>query len=152
VNQRPKVSVGTIAAAIVIAGVVVSAGSLFVASSNREVTRTVTQTASTGLGSIMLYKVIFNETGINCGWGNGSSYVSRWYVTLGNVTIVQPSNATLPFPDPNLTIYGDYGMISKIIFTVPDGSYLYYGSFGLNGIANVNGSNVVIQVNSYPVC
>jgi hypothetical protein len=99
-----------------------------------------------------LHKVTFNETGINCGWGNGSSYVSRWYVTLGNVTIVQPSNATVPFPNPNLTIYGDYGMMSKIIFTVPDGSYPYHVSLGLNGTANVNGSNVVIQVNSYPVC
>jgi hypothetical protein len=52
----------------------------------------------------------------------------------------------------DLTSYGDYGMIFKIVFTVPDGSYPYYGTFGLNGTANVNGSDVVIQVNSYPVC
>jgi len=115
-------------------------------------TRTETTTSTVVASPTQLYKVIFNETGIHCSWSCQPSYISRWYVTLGNITIVQPSNATLPFPDPGLSLYGDHGMISKIIFTVPNGSYRYHGSLGLNGTVDVNGSDVIIPAYSYPTC
>jgi hypothetical protein len=67
---------------------------------------------------------------------------------LGNVTIVQPSNATLPFPNSLGGHHsGAFKMISKIIFTVPDGSYPYYVSLGsYRWTVVVNGSDVVIRV------
>ncbi len=144
-------------AAIIIAGLIVSASILFAASpyglvGAKTVTITETSTSTEESGSATLHKVVFNETGIHCSWSGEPSYISRWYVTLGNVTIVQPSNATLPFPGPDASIYGEYGMISKIVFTVPDGSYQYHGSLGLNGTVDVNGSDVVIPVYSYPTC
>jgi hypothetical protein len=40
-----------------------------------------------------------------------------------------------------------FSMISKIVFTVPDGTHPYYASIGpKRGIVNVNGSDVVVQV------
>ena len=114
---------------------------------------TETTTSTVAPSSIPLYKVTFNETGMACGYGPALSYAYRWYATLGNLTMVQPSNATLPFPNPG---YGAgspaYAMISTIIFTVPDGTYSYRVSLGdLNGTVNVNGSNVVIPVEG-PLC
>jgi hypothetical protein len=156
-KEQSKKGVRTTALAIVIAGLAISASVLFAASSYRlGVTRTVTETATSTVApsSIQLHKVTFNETGINCGWGPGLAYIDMWYVTLGNVTIGQPSNATLPFPDrPGAGYAPLYAMTSKIIFTVPDGSYRYHVSLGpLGGTVNVNGSDVAIQVNSYPLC
>ena len=148
-NQRSKMGVRSIAVAIIIAGVAISASVLLVASSSGQGTRTVTRTTTVeGQGSVQLHKVTFNQTGIYCGAGVGKPFfLSEWYVTLGNATIVQPSNATLPFPTPNVNGYGeDYAMISKIVFTVPDGSYRYSGSLGINGTAIVNGSDIVIPV------
>ncbi len=147
-GNEPRI--GLVAAAMVAAGLLVSTSILYAAFNRGPVaTTTVTQTAA---AATLLHKVIFNETGIHCSWSGQPSFISRWYVTLGEVTIVQPSNATLPFPDPGVSTYGDYGMISKIVFTVPDGTYQYHGSLGLNGTAVVNGSDVVIQVYSYPTC
>jgi hypothetical protein len=154
-SDQSKKGVGN-SAAIIVAAIVISASVIFATFSGLGATKTVTltetSTATAASSSVTLHEVTFNETGVNCGYTGQPSYISRWYVTLGGVTIIQPSNATLPFPDPGLTIYGNYGMISKIVFTVPDGSYSYSGSFGLNGTANVSGADVVIRVNSYPPC
>ena len=93
-----------------------------------------------------MHKVTFNETGSGC--TAGCIYDSEWYVTLADTTIVQPSNATLPFPNTGVEYYaGQFAMISEIIFTVPDGTYPYHVSLGgLNGTVTVNGSDVIIQV------
>ncbi len=156
-----KKGIGT-PAAIIIAALVISVSILFATSFNglgitRTVTKEVTSTAVPS--SIQLHKVTFNETGTGCGAYGAQpryaiDYVPRWYVTLGSITIVQPSNATLPLSSQgvNLPIFA---MISKITFTVPDGSYPYHVSLGYDGTydgtAVVNGSDVVMQVIG-PLC
>jgi hypothetical protein len=150
-------------AAIIIAALVVSA-SVFLATSlmglgvARTVTRTVTFTVAPS--SIELYKVTFNETGTGCGsYGQeftfAMDYVPSWYATLGNITLVQPSNATLPLPSPEAQNRPAFATISKIVFTVPNGSYPYHVSLGqdgtYDGVVVVNGSDVVIQVIG-PLC
>lgn len=77
--------------------------------------------------SIQLHKVTFNETGLYCG-GSGA-YASEWAVTMDNITIVQPSNATLPFHDEKPSS-PSYKAISTITFTVPDGVYYFNDTFG----------------------
>jgi hypothetical protein len=152
--NRMNKGIGT-PAAIIIAALVISATIWFTTSFNGRVTKTVTVAPS----SIPLREVTFNETGTGCGsYGAAPTfkidYVPRWYVTLGGITIVQPSNATLLLPilqGVNLPVFA---MISKIVFTVPDGSYPYYVSLGnntYNGTVVVKGSDVVIQVIG-PLC
>ncbi len=95
---------------------------------------------------VRLYTVTFNETGSGC--TAGYVYVSKWYVTMANITIVQPSNATLPFPNSVVSHgAGYFVMISKITFTVPDGTYPYHVSLGpKDGTVTVDGADVVVQV------
>jgi hypothetical protein len=158
--NRPKRGIGT-PAAIIIAAVAISASILLATNFDGRVTRTVTEavTSTVAPNSTPLHKVTFNETGTGCGSYGAKptftiDYVPHWYATLGNITIVQPSNATLP-----LSIEGQnrpiFAMISKITFTVPDGSYPYYVSLGLDGTYSgtvaVNGGDVVIQVTG-PLC
>ena len=139
------------------------------------VTTTSMITSSTGTTNtstiLQLYhQVTFNETGCI---GPGAqaagdtvlTYMPRWYVTMDNVTIVQPSNATLPFANPGNESSSSpaYATISTIVFTVPDGNYTYHASLGVfiangqsepfdfNGTVAVNGSNVVIPVEG-PLC
>jgi hypothetical protein len=145
-------------AAIIIAALVISASVLFATNiGGLGAIRTVTSAAAPS--SIPLHLVTFNETGTGCGsYEQGVTfaidYVPRWYATLGNITIVQPSNATLPLSleGQNLPVFA---MISKITFTVPDGSYPYHVSLGQDGTYNgtvvVDGSDVVIQVIG-PLC
>jgi YVTN family beta-propeller protein len=96
-----------------------------------------------------LHKVIFNESTI-C----NSQYADRWAITLGDITIIQPSNATLPFRGAtNFSPAGE--AISKIIFTVPDGAYDWNVSVGTgfgatSGTIDVNGSDVVVQMQAQP--
>src|SRR3984885_1962125 len=105
-SDQSKRGVRLIGAAIIVAALVVSASVLFASSYGLGGTRTVTKTVisasmTTNLitttttsteapASIRLHEVAFNESG-ECG-----AYASTWAVTLGNITIAQPSNATLP--------------------------------------------------------
>jgi hypothetical protein len=162
--ERPTRGSG-VSVAVGVAALVVSAGALFAASMGIGATRTITETTTTTVAptSLSLHTVTFNETGTGCG-GYGRkptyavNYAPRWYVTLGNLTVVQPSNATLPFPDGPGVNRPVYGMISKIVFTVPDGSYPYYVSLGndpgndtYTGTVVVNGADAVVQVTG-PLC
>jgi hypothetical protein len=126
---------------------------------------TTTITSAAGNASVQLHEVTFNESG-ECG-----AYASNWAVTLttllpvssdhppfdtpyaviGNVTITQPSNATLPLNTAGGSAGGAYKMISKIVFTVPDGVYEYdvtsFWDFSPpGGMVYVNGSDVVVQL------
>jgi hypothetical protein len=114
------------------------------------ITSTTTATASqqiADVSSIQLHKVTFNETG-DC----GGVYADRWAVTMGNITTSQPSNMTYPFPSfggESDTAAG--ALISKIVFTVPDGTYNYTtyapaSLFPFSGTVDVNGSDVVVQL------
>jgi hypothetical protein len=150
VEDQSRKGIRPILGTIIVAALLVSA-SLLVATFNglgsaKTVTVTESGTTTIASSSVTLHKVIFNETGSGC--TAGYVYDSEWYVTLANTTIVQPSNATLPFPNTGVEYYAaKFATISKIIFTVPDGTYPYHISLGgLNGTALVNGSDVVIQV------
>jgi hypothetical protein len=149
-NGQSDKGIRPISATIIVAALLVSA-SLLVATFNglgSAKTVTVTESGTTTIApiSVTLHKVTFNETGSGC--TAGYVYDSEWYVTLANITIVQPSNATSPFPNIGGEYYaGQFAMMSKIIFTVPDGTYPYYVSLGgLNGTVTVDGSDMVIQV------
>jgi len=161
-SDQSKRGVQSVGAAIIVAALVVSASALFAASSyglggTKTVTKTVTSASTTtnlitttttsteAPASILLHEVTFNESG-ECG-----AYASTWAVTLGNITIAQPSNATLPIFTEEGAAGGAYKMISKIIFTVPDGVYQYdvtsgWGMFPSGGMVDVNGSDVVVQL------
>jgi len=122
---------------------VASSSGLFGASTTTTVTATTTPSPS----SIQLYEVTFNETSNLC-YAPYPSYVNRWFVTLGNTTIVEPSNVRLPLPIDE-TFGAAYQNISEIVFSVPDGSYRYLVSLGaVRGTADVNGSDVLLQVPS----
>jgi hypothetical protein len=160
-SDQPKRRVRVIGATIVVAALVVSASVLFAASyglgGSRTVTKTITSastitnlittttTATEVPASIPLHMVTFNESG-ECG-----AYADTWAVTLGNITLAQPSNATLPIFTEAGVAGGAYKMISKIIFTLPDGVYHYsvtsgWGLSPSEGIVDVNGFDVVVQI------
>ena len=112
-------------------------------------TTTVTETTESTVipASIPLYKVTFNDTGGSCG---GVFYVSPWSVTIGNITLAQPSNATLPLSGQESESPAYYS-ISTIIFTVPNGSYNYNVISGglirpFSGTVSVNGSDISVQL------
>jgi hypothetical protein len=153
---QSKVRKGTrTPAAIVVAAFIVAAGILLASSpyglgGARTVTSTKTITsAATSMTAIQLHRVTFNET--TC----MNDYADEWAVTLGNITISQPANATFPFSGP--VSFSPAGMaISKIVFTMPDGAYDYNVSKGIapyvqTGKVNVNGSDVIVQVNDDPL-
>jgi hypothetical protein len=153
-----------VAIAALVIGLLIGAAATYAlaaASPGRTITTTTTLPAvtSTGtatvtaiqqianVGSIPLHKVTFNESG-DC----GGVYADPWAVTMGNITISQPSNMTYPFPpsvDESDTAAA--ALISKIVFTVPDGTYNYTtyapaSLFPFSGTVDVNGSDVVVQL------
>lgn len=145
-SERMRTGRRTLSASVIVAGLIVAAGLLAATLGGLGATKTVTETRTAGPpSSLTLHTVTFNETGSGC--TAGYVYESRWYVTLANITIVQPSNATLPIPSPAPGYSAKFAMISKIVFTVPDGTYPYYVSLGpRNGTVTVSGSDVVVQV------
>ncbi len=139
---------------VIVAALIVSASVIFAASpyglgATRTVTSVETSTIALPSSSIPLYKVTFNESGA-C----GGVYVDKWAVTIGNITIGQPSGVALPItPENPSEASGAFKDISQIIFTLPDGSYQYEISGGLSttaGLPNcnlvVNGSDVLLPV------
>jgi len=142
-SERPSRSYLVIAAAIVIAGVLISA-SLFVAIGEGTKTTTVTAVAN---GTSRLYQVEFLQES-NCPYG---SWLYPWGVTVGNQTITQPSNATLPLSYSGTHLTGESNY-SAIWFSLPNGTYSYtvipndpLGSHQ-SGDVTVDGSNVMVQV------
>jgi len=132
-------------------------------------TRTLTSTAlSTSLimttitstltaSSAELYRVTFNETGGCDASPQSPFYFERWYVTMDNITLVQPSNVTVSqINNQTGGRQGQYQDVSTIVFTVPDGNYSYYASNGAGGIGagfvNVNGSDKDVPIVSGPYC
>jgi hypothetical protein len=147
-------------AAIIIGALVVSASILFAASSNGlGGVRTVTKVETATVSSMQLHRVTFNETG-GCVSPPSPYYYERWYVTMNNITLVQPSNVTLSQINNQTTGREGqvYKLISTIVFTVPDGSYPYYASIGggqgggSQGIVSVDGSDKVVQIFTGPFC
>ncbi len=139
-------SVAVIISALLVSASVLLAASPYGLGGTKTVTEKETSTTTMAQTPPTLHKVTFNETGSGC--TAGYVYDSKWYVTMANITIAQPSNATLPFPNDGVGYYsGKFVMISKIVFTVPDGPYPYYASIGpQKGTVIVDGSDVVIQV------
>jgi hypothetical protein len=95
-----------------------------------------------------LYDVTFHQSGA-C---SPLAYVAPWSVTLGNETIAEPSNATLPIQNGTFFAGPQYQNFSTIAFSVPDGVYQYrlapYGAFGPNsGSVTVSGADVSIIAN-----
>jgi hypothetical protein len=94
-----------------------------------------------------LYDVTFHQSGA-C---SPLAYVAPWSVTLGNETIAEPSNATLPIPGGSYAAGPENQNLSAIVFSVPDGVYQYSlsppGAFASPlGSVTVNGSDVSIEV------
>lgn len=105
---------------------------------------TVTASAS----AVQLYDVTFRQSGA-C---SPLAYVAPWSVTLGNETIAEPSNATLPVQNGTYTAGPEYQNLSTIVFSVPNGVYQYklapFGAFGPNsGSVTVDGSDVTVVAN-----
>jgi hypothetical protein len=157
-KRRVNTSAAIVAAALIVSAAVFLSLSPYGVGPSRTVTEMVTTTATStttttakaSMSPIQLYKVIFNETAL-C-----DSYADEWAVTLGNITLSQPSNVTLP-----LSRIGSFSpagqIISKIVFTVPDGTYNFNVSrsadlFPANGTVNVSGSNVAVQIEAEPLC
>jgi hypothetical protein len=105
-----------------------------------------TVTTSSGL-EMRLYDVTFHQSGA-C---SPLAYVAPWSVTLGNETVAEPSNATLPIPGGPYAGGPENQNLSTIVFSVPDGVYQYAlspsGAFALPvGSVTVNGSDVSVEV------
>jgi len=95
-----------------------------------------------------LYDVSFHQSGA-C---SPPVYVAPWSVTLGNETIAEPSNATLPIPGGSYAANPGYQSLSTIVFSVPNGLYQYTlspsGAFAADsGSITVDGSDVSVIVN-----
>ena len=95
-----------------------------------------------------LYDVTFHQSGA-C---SPLAYVAPWSVTLGNETVAEPSNTTLPIPGGSYAAGPENQNLSTIAFSVPDGVYQYSlspsGAFASPvGSVTVNGSDVSIEVN-----
>jgi hypothetical protein len=95
-----------------------------------------------------LYDVTFHQSGA-C---SPLAYVAPWSVTLGNETVAEPSNTTLPIPGGPYAAGPENQNLSTIAFSVPDGVYQYNlspsGAFASPvGSVTVNGSDVSIEVN-----
>jgi len=95
-----------------------------------------------------LYDVTFHQSGA-C---SPLAYVAPWSVTLGNETIAEPSNATLPISGGSYAAGPENQNLSTIAFSVPDGVYQYSlspsGAFASPvGSVTVNGSDVSVEVN-----
>jgi hypothetical protein len=116
-------------------------------------TTTQTSTSRMAPSSIQLHEVTFNESA-----GCDGAYANKWSVTLGNITIKQPSNMTESLLESGDEIFGpEYVMISTIVFTVPDGIYNFttYAPammFPYSGTVNVSGSDVIVQLEAEPSC
>ncbi|MDA4116485.1 MAG: hypothetical protein OK442_08020 [Thaumarchaeota archaeon] len=105
-------------------------------------------TTTSAAGGGRLYDVTFQQSG-DC---SPPLYVVPWSVTLGNVTIAQPSNATLPITSEPSNPSQTNQSLSTIVFSVPDGSYQYTispkGTFSSDyGSVTVNGAGVLVTVN-----
>jgi hypothetical protein len=105
-----------------------------------------TLTTSSG-AEARLYDVTFHQSGA-C---SPLTYVAPWSVTLGNETIAEPSNATLPIPGGPYAGGQEDQNLSTIVFSVPDGVYQYSLSpseafASPMGSVTVNGSDVSIKV------
>ena len=105
-----------------------------------------TLTTSSG-AEARLYDVTFHQSGA-C---SPLAYVAPWSVTLGNETIEEPSNATLPIPGGSYAAGPENQNLSTIAFSVPDGVYQYSvspaGAFASPvGSIAVNGSDISIEV------
>jgi hypothetical protein len=115
---------------------------------NAAVASNFTATTSTA-GGTRLYDVTFQQLG-DC---SPPVYVVPWSVTLGSVTIAQPSNATLPITSEPSNSSQTNQTLSTIVFSVPDGSYQYTvspkGTFSSDyGSVTVNGTGVLVTVNA----
>jgi hypothetical protein len=71
--------------------------------------------------------------------------------------LIQPSNMPFPFPNTGITSGPSFQSISKIVFTLPDGTYDYNisrsaGPVPASGTVDVNGSDVTVQFEAEPVC
>jgi len=113
---------------------------------NAAVASNFTTTTSAARGT-RLYDVTFQQLG-DC---SPPVYVVPWSVTLGNVTIAQPSNATLPIKSPPSTYGPANQSLATIVFSVPDGVYQYTisppGTFSSDsGSVTVNGTGVLVMV------
>ncbi len=113
------------------------------------VTRTLTTTPT---GASRLFEVEFIQQGV-C--SDPEVWLAPWAVSLNNVTIVRPSNATLPLSESSFGAGPSGENYSTISFSVPNGTYnytVYPRSFlGETGIVTVDGSDVLITVNGAPV-
>jgi len=166
-SSQPVRSYLVIAAAIVIAGVLISA-SVFVAvggaktttttlTSMTTVTITVTSTViSTPINSTeaRVYAVTFQQVRY-CGQYN----IMPWAVTIGGLTQVQPPNHSLPLPTNTFSTIVPNQNLTHITFLVPPGVYnytlsggapmggeLYTGSGMTSGTVVVNGADVSVSV------
>lgn len=85
----------------------------------------------------------------------GGIYLAPWEVMLGNMTAVQPSNATLPLSESSFEAAHAFFNDSIISFLVPNGTYPYQvlpkAFLGMSGTLTVNGSDVIVEVHAAPV-
>ncbi len=100
-----------------------------------------TSTISSGLN-----KIVFQESGA-C---DPPAYVAPWSVTLGEQTLAQPPNATLPIPNDSFSAAPNNSIYSQMVFYVPNGTYHYsispssmLAGFPSAGTISINSSEVI---------
>ena len=149
--MRSQVILATILVAILGLTIGVAIGSDLYATT-RTATETSLSVSTTTLvvsdSASNLYELVFNESGY-CP-PPPLIYPGPWAVSLNNKTVVEPSNASFPLPEGGITWMSSYKSYSLIVFSVPDGKYIYTvyprTIFSERGTVVVNGSGVVIPV------
>jgi len=171
-SGQPTRSYLAIAAAIVVAGVLISA-SLFFAVSVSPVIKTTTFTSFATVTSAVTSIVTSTVTGTpvsttgarvfavtfqqvrDCGQYN----IMPWAVTIDGLTAVQPSNQSLPLPTNYFSTIVPNQNLTRITFYLPSGVYnyalsggapmggeLYTGSGMTSGTVEVSGADVSVNV------
>ncbi len=158
-TTRPPRSYTALAIAIVVAALIIgSVAYLTVSPTNKTITKVVTfsrTTTSANSTGVRAYDVTFQQVRY-CGQFN----IVPWSVTLNGLTEVEPSNQSLPLPTNTFSTIVSNQNLTRIIFSVPPGTYNYTVSGGTpNGLGGelyprqgtimVNELDIIVNVGVY---
>ena len=128
-TTQPPRSYTPLAIAIVVAALIMGSVAYFTISPTSKTVTTVVAPSGTAASAnstgVRVYDVTFQQVRY-CGQFN----IIPWAVTLNGLTEVEPSNQSLPLPTDTFSTIVPNQNLTRIIFSVPPGTYNYTVSGG----------------------